>query len=292
MQPFGILNVNKPSGMTSRRVVDRVLRLVRPAKVGHAGTLDPLASGVVVVCVGAATRLVPYVQEMSKRYTATFLLGRESDTEDVEGEVTLLSNPPQPSVKAVGEAATEFVGQIEQRPPIFSALKIGGRRAYKLARSGAKVELAPRTIRIDRIDVVRYEYPELTLDVTCGSGTYVRSLGRDLAQRLGTAAVMSALERTAIGRFSVEEACDLDELTKENLGEHLQPAVRAVERLTVARLSDEQIRRLADGMAVESSISTETAELAGVDSSGQLVAILRSVEGGELRPVRNFPRLA
>lgn len=292
MQPFGLINVNKPSGMTSRRVVDRVLRLVRPAKAGHAGTLDPLASGVVVVCVGGATRLIEYVQEMPKRYMATFLLGRESDTEDVEGEVTLLASPPRPTLKAVAEAAAEFVGLIEQRPPIYSALKIKGRRAYKLARSGKEVDLAPRTIRIDRIDVVQYDYPELTLDVTCGSGTYIRSLGRDLAASLGTAAVMSALERRAIGRFAVEDACDAGDLTEENLHEHLQPAVRAVERLPVVKLTDDQIGRLANGIAIESAISTEAEEFAGVDGRGQLVAILRPAERGQLRPVRNFPRHA
>jgi len=278
--------------MTSRRVVDRVLRLVRPAKAGHAGTLDPLASGVVVVCVGGATRLIEYVQEMPKRYMATFLLGRESDTEDTEGEVTLLASPPRPTLEAVTEAAAEFVGLIEQRPPIYSALKIQGRRAYKLARSGKEVDLAPRTIRIDRIDVVQYDYPELTLDVTCGSGTYIRSLGRDVAARLGTAAVMSALERRAIGRFTVEDACDAGDLTEENLREHLQPAVLAVERLPVVKLTDDQIGRLANGMAIESAISTKAEEFAGVDDRGQLVAILRPAERGQLRPVRNFPRHA
>ena len=289
-EPFGLINVNKPCGMTSRRAVDRVLSLVRPAKAGHAGTLDPLASGVLVVCVGPATRLIEYVQQMTKHYTATFLLGRESDTEDVEGEVTLLESPPQPTLEAVHDVAADFVGHVEQRPPAFSAIKVGGRRAYKLARAGDQVKLAPRTIRIDTIDVVRYEYPELVLDVVCGSGTYIRSLGRDLAQRLGTGAVMSALVRTAIGRFRVEESCDLDELTEENLLEHLQPARLAVETLPVVDLTDEQIRRVGSGMAIEASISTEAEEFAGVDSSGRLVAILIEAGGGRLRPVRNFPR--
>ncbi len=159
-----------------------------------------------------------------------------------------------------------------------------------MARAGDQVELAPRTIRIDTIDVVRYEYPELVLNVVCGSGTYVRSLGRDLAQRLGTGAVMSALVRTAIGRFCVEEACNLDELTEENLHEHLQPARLAVEALPVVELTDEQIRRVASGMAIEASISTETEEFAGVDSLGRLMAILTEAGVGRLRPVRNFPR--
>ena len=290
VEPFGLINVNKPCGMTSRRVVDRVLRLVRPAKAGHAGTLDPLASGVLVVCVGPATRLIEYVQQMTKSYTATFLFGRESDTEDIEGEVTLLEDPPQPTLEAVHGAAAEFIGHVEQRPPAFSALKIGGRRAYKLARAGEQVELVPRTIRIDTIDVVRYEYPELVLDVVCGSGTYIRSLGRDLAQQLSTGAVMSALVRTAIGQFCVDEACNLDDLTEENLHEHLQPARQAVETLPVVDLTGDQLRRVAHGMAIEASISTETEEFAGIDSTGRLVAILKGAGDGRLRPVRNFPR--
>jgi tRNA pseudouridine55 synthase len=141
---FGLLNLNKPSGITSRRVVDRVQRLVRPDKVGHAGTLDPLACGVLVVGIGQATRLVEYVQEMPKHYSATFLLGRTSTTEDVEGRVTELAGARPPARAELERAVRELTGQIEQRPPSFSALKIAGQRAYDLARAGDEVELAPR----------------------------------------------------------------------------------------------------------------------------------------------------
>ncbi len=149
----GLLNLNKSSGMTSRRAVDIVQRLVRPAKAGHAGTLDPLASGVLVVCVGAATRLIEYVQQMPKHYTGTFLLGRHSPTEDIEGEVTLLDNPPVPSLDAILAAACTLTGTIQQRPPDFSALKVQGRRAYDLARRGETVDLQPRTIVVHSIAV-------------------------------------------------------------------------------------------------------------------------------------------
>ena len=186
MSYFGLFNVNKPTGLMSRRVVDHVQRLVRPAKAGHAGTLDPLASGVLVVGVGPATRLIDYVQRAAKRYTATFLLGRESDTEDVEGIVKDWNDPPTPTLDEIQQAAKQFVGEIQQRPPAFSALKVKRQdgksvRAYELARSGEAVDLKPRPVTIHDIQIQDYEYPELTLDVRCGSGVYVRSLGRDLA---------------------------------------------------------------------------------------------------------------
>src|SRR5262245_62072249 len=151
MRHFGLLHVNKPSGITSRRVVDQVQALVRPAKAGHAGTLDPLASGVLVVCVGAATRLIDYVPQAAKRYTATFLFGRASDTEDIEGIVTVLAAPSVPTRVEVERAAQQFVGNIQQRPPAFSALKVAGRRAYDLARAGQSVKLAPRPVTVYRL---------------------------------------------------------------------------------------------------------------------------------------------
>jgi tRNA pseudouridine(55) synthase len=155
----GILTLNKPPGMTSRQAVDLVKRLVRPAKVGHAGTLDPLACGVLVVAIGKATRLIEFVQQAPKRYQATFLLGRTSPTDDVEGEITELFDPPIPSRAEIERASQQFVGTIEQRPPAFSAIKVGGRRAYDLARGGRAVELAPRPVAVYEISVLAYEYP-------------------------------------------------------------------------------------------------------------------------------------
>src|SRR5436190_8799230 len=198
---FGLLNVDKPSGLTSRDVVNRVQRLVKPHKVGHAGTLDPLASGVLVVCVGPATRLIEYVQRMPKRYLATFLLGRRSETEDIEGAVTELTDTPVPTVEQAHGALPNFVGRIQQLPPAFSALKVDGQRAYALARKGETPDLQPRPIEVYSVELVEYSYPQLVLDIRCGSGTYVRSLGRDIARALGTEAVMSALVRTEIGPF-------------------------------------------------------------------------------------------
>lgn len=289
MQLFGLLNLNKPTGVTSRRVVDRVGRLVKPAKVGHAGTLDPLATGVLVLGIGQATRLVEYVQEMSKHYRATFLLGRTSTTEDVDGEVTLLEDAARPSRDQLERAAAAMKGEIEQRPPNYSALKVAGRRAYDLARAGQQVELAPRRVRIHRLEIVRYEYPELCMDVECGRGTYVRSLGRDLAERTGTAAVMSALERTAIGRFTIAEAVDPDTLTAGNLSDRLLPPVLAVRGLMAEIVvSEAERQRIAHGLAIGSR-GIEGDRSAALDSDGRLVAILVRRGEDELRPIKNFP---
>lgn len=288
----GVLNIDKPAGCTSRDVVDHVQRLVRPAKAGHAGTLDPLATGVLVVCVGQATRLIEYVQRLPKSYRAEFLLGRSSDTEDVEGQVVELSCPTVPTRDQIVAAARRFVGQIQQRPPRYSALKVAGRRAYDLARAGQQVELAPRTVVVDALAVHRYEYPRLVLDVTCGSGTYVRSLGRDLAAALGTAAVMAALRRTAIGSFRVEDAVPPDALTHDTLPQHLLPLRRAVEALPTLQLEADALRRLRHGQRVEAPSQVPPRGAGGdqwavLDCAGRLQAIVQR-RGRYLVPVRNL----
>lgn len=284
----GILSLHKPPGVTSRGVVDIVQRLVKPAKAGHAGTLDPLASGVLVVCVGTATRLIEYVQQMPKSYSGTFLLGRTSPTEDVEGEVTLLADPPQPTLAEIEAATQRFLGPIDQRPPAFSALKVGGRRSYDLARAGQAVELAPRTIHIHALSVTHYAYPELQLDIECSSGTYVRSLGRDLARSLSSDAVMSALVRTAIGRFRLAESIDPQRLTRGNLPQFLLPPLCAVADLPRVVVSADENRRLANGQPIERPGTEAAAEIAAVDHAGHLVALLVPRGGGRLGPSRNI----
>jgi tRNA pseudouridine55 synthase len=295
MALFGILNVNKPAGRTSREVVDRVERLVRPEKAGHAGTLDPIAAGVLAICVGQATRLIRYVQQMPKRYRATFLLGRHSETEDIEGEVIEIAGAVTPSRAAIDQALTQFVGVIQQRPPAHSAIKIAGRRAYKLARKGKQVELNARPVTIHSIDVLRYDYPELELNIECGSGTYVRALGRDLGLALGSGAVMSALVRTAIGHFSLDDAVVLDELDAENLTRHLQSPLVAIPELQRIELTDDQFEEVRNGRSIphpagqilNPSVS-KSSEFAAIDGAGGLVGILFEKRPGELWPAMNF----
>ncbi len=291
MQVFGFLNVDKPTGLTSRDVVSRIQRVVRPLKVGHAGTLDPLASGVLVVAVGQATRLVEYVQRMPKHYVGTFLLGRSSDTEDTEGTVVELGDGIIPSTEDIQAILPGFVGEIQQRPPAFSALKVKGRRAYDLARRGEQVELTPRPVSIHELRLEHYEYPQMVLGVTCGSGTYIRSLGRDIGQALGSAAVMSALQRTAIGSFQLGEASHLDELGEVGtIRQRLLPAVTAVSELPRVVLTPQQQREIANGRTIDAP-SLEATEFAASDANGVLLAILARREPGRLGPVKNFSKL-
>ncbi len=287
---FGLLNIDKPPHVTSRDVVNRVQRLLRGVKAGHAGTLDPLATGVLVVALGPATRLVEYVQRMPKTYVGTFLLGRASDTEDIEGNVVELDHPPQPTRQEIEAALPAFLGTIQQQPPAFSALKVQGRRAYDLARRGEPVELQSRPIDIHRLTVVRYEYPALELEVNCGSGTYIRSLGRDIAQSFGTAAVMSALVRTAIGEFRIAEAIALDQLTSATIAGHLLPPRLAVGCLPSVQLTDEEARRVVNGLPVRNRWKLDAGEMTALDDQERLVAILVPRGPDELGPVRNFPR--
>jgi tRNA pseudouridine55 synthase len=289
----GLFNVNKPPGRTSRDVVDSLERLTAPSRAGHAGTLDPLASGVLVICVGQATRLIQYVQRMPKKYRAAFLLGRRSETDDVEGDVQVLADAPIPSRAMLLDVLPQFLGEIQQRPPAHSAIKVGGRRAYRLARAGATVELGPRPVMIHSIEIRRYEHPDLELDVECGSGTYIRALGRDLAAALGTAAVMSALERTAIGGFRIDNAVPLNELRGETLAAHLQPPLAAVTDLPRLTLAAPETIALRHGRPIPKSIlGTQSfhasGEMVAVDEGGELVAIVREKRPGELWPGKTF----
>lgn len=286
---IGVLNVNKPAGWSSRDAVNRVQRLAREAagakqKVGHAGTLDPLASGVLVVCVGGATRLIEYVQRMEKRYTATFLLGRRSPSDDTELEVEQIANAPVPSPPQIEAAAAALVGEIQQVPPAYSAVKIDGQRAYKQARRGDAVALAARTVTVRQISVLRYEHPELVLDVRCGSGTYIRALGRDLAASLGTGAVMSALVRTAVGDFSAGDALDPRALDAHTLSEHLLPAGAAVAALPRLELTEPEVAELRHGRAIAAR-GPSAGESAGFGPDGRLAAIL-APRRGRLWPTR------
>ena len=298
--PFGILNVDKPAGLTSRDAVNRIEGLLRNVKCGHAGTLDPLATGVLVICVGPATRLIQYVQRLPKHYRAVFQLGRKSATDDVEGEVELVAGAPEPTLAQIEAVLPQFLGDIPQRPPTHSAIKVDGQRSYERARRGEEFELPARTITIHRLEIMRYEYPELELAIECGSGTYVRSLGRDLAAALGSAAVMSALVRTAIGDFRLDDAVALDAITNSTLAEHLQPPIKALKCLPQIALNDRELVELRHGRPIErrnfkrptagnvAAAVVPNTEWAAIDPAGHLAAILFEKHPNQLWPARNF----
>lgn len=275
----GLISLNKPTGVTSRHVVNRVVRVVgRRVKVGHAGTLDPLASGVLVVCLGAATRLIEYVQRQRKVYTTVVRLGARSDTLDADGSVEAVDAAADPGVEAVAQAVAGQMGTFLQVPPQFSALKVGGKRAYDLARAGEDVELAPRPVTIYRAESVRYEWPRLELEIECEGGTYVRSVARDVGETLGCGGLVEMLVRTRIGGFRLENSLDPESLTAENLTEHLLPARSAVVDLPSLTLAADQVAAVIQGRAIPGPAGMK-GEVALLEPEGELVAVGVVTEG-------------
>jgi tRNA pseudouridine55 synthase len=285
------LNLKKPAGATSRAVVDRVLRLLRGAKAGHAGTLDPLATGVLVVCIGAATRLIEFVQRMPKTYRTVVRLGVQSDTLDADGEVIEVADSRPPAESEIRAVLDRQVGVIAQRPPEYSALKVQGRRAYDLARVGREVKLAPRLVTVRRIDMLRYDWPRLELEIECGSGTYIRAIARDVGAALGCGGLVEALTRTRIGPFSLTEAIDPELLSAVTIAERLRPALEAVETLPRLHLTAVQLAAVVHGRALIASevipggIAPGAIALVGPD--GTLAAVAEHVvEAGQILPRR------
>ncbi len=255
MTTHGLVVVDKPAAWTSHDVVAKLRKIYRQRRVGHAGTLDPDATGVLLVGLGRATRLLRFLQDTGKGYRGTIVFGVSTTTLDASGEV--VDRRPMPIDRADVEAtAPTFVGEIEQLPPMVSAVKIGGRRLHELARRGEEVERAPRRVRIDRLDVETFEpgpYPTATVLVECSSGTYIRSLAADLGARLGGVAHLGELRRLHIGSFTLDEARTLDAIGSDPDAAVLPPlaAVRDLERVTV---DTEQARAVAHGVTFPAAV--------------------------------------
>lgn len=213
----GLLIVNKPEGPSSMDVVRRVRRAAKNTKTGHAGTLDPLAQGVVICCLGKATKRVEALMELAKVYQTTIDLSALTTTDDREGEKTEIQVTAPPDQDAVKTALQHFIGEIKQVPPSFSAVHVNGQRAYKLARQGKEITMPPRCVRIDHIEMLSYNWPFLELRITCGRGTYIRSLARELGQKLGTGGYLTFLQRTSVGAFHIDNAWKLDDLDKMDI---------------------------------------------------------------------------
>lgn len=221
--PAGILLVNKPRGMTSHDVVDLVRRITGIRRIGHTGTLDPLAEGLLVVLIGDATKRQSEFMAGEKEYVAILHLGATSSTDDAEGEIAEVEPPRGGPTSKQQTAAVlrNFIGEIEQMPPAFSAIKIRGRKAYEIARMGGVPKLKPRRVTIREIALLKYRYPSLKLRVVCSSGTYIRALARDIGQTLGCGAYLEALTRTRSGSLLLQDATSLNSLTRENWRRHL-----------------------------------------------------------------------
>ena len=231
----GVINLDKPAGMSSARAVVKVKRLLpRGTKIGHAGTLDPFATGVLLLLIGKATKLCERLMDQPKQYEATIKLGATTATDDPESpEIVTAQFSPAHGPGYLGEAITSsqveetlkrFVGAIQQRPPSYSAMKIGGRRAYDLARRGNEVKLEARTVQVYNIELLDYHWPLLRVRIDCGRGTYIRSIARDLGESLGVGGYLTQLRRTRVGEFRIEQAVMLEQLLADGIERHLRGA--------------------------------------------------------------------
>jgi tRNA pseudouridine55 synthase len=288
----GLLVLDKPAGMTSRAAVDRVQRwFAKRTRIGHAGTLDPLATGVLVLCLGSTTRLVEYIQRMDKVYRTRLLLGAQSDSDDADGTIMPVSGAVAAAPAAVSECVAAFVGVLAQVPPAYSAAKVAGQRAYDLARRGEEVALSPHSVQIHALEILHYAYPYLELEVRCGKGTYIRSLARDIGERLGCGALVQKLRRTRIGPFTTEEALTLD-ADAETVHAHLLPAEMAVAQLPRLVLPDNERKRLEQGqaVAVAPQVLEKHTEVAVFDAVGRLAAVaVLDPQRQMLRPIKVLP---
>lgn len=272
----GILIIDKPSGLTSHDVVNRVRRAVKIRQVGHAGTLDPLATGVLVVCLGQATRVSEYLLGHDKAYRATIRLGVETKTYDADGEV-LVTHEVNIDRAEVEQALTQLVGEIPQIPPMVSAIKREGQKLYVLARQGVEVERAARLVVVHSIELLDYQAPDLTIDVRCSAGTYIRSIAHDLGAALGTGGHLIDLRRTAAGPFTIEHAIPLDVFeaaAREGRAETLlHPIDEALSDWPLAVIGAADRRRALNGAPIF-SIKLAGARCRAHDEQGNLIALL------------------
>jgi len=274
----GILNFDKPLGWTSHDAVAHVRRTIRQKRVGHAGTLDPLATGVLLICIGQATRVSEYLMASDKTYLAHIRLGVTTDTYDSEGQV--VDTQPVSVTPALQTVLQQFVGEIEQVPPMYSALKHKGERLYKLARRGIQVERAARQVRISTITLHHANLPDFAIEVQCSSGTYIRSLAHDIGQALGCGAHLTGLVRQASGAFHVDQAITPARLevaiAEEHLSELLHPIDAALQDLPAFTLDAELAQRVQHGQFIKLPINLQSSATIcrAYDETGQLIAVM------------------
>ena len=290
----GIILIDKPEGLSSFDVVRRVRRVFKERKIGHLGTLDPFATGLLPLCLGEATKLAPYLMPGAKVYRATLKLGEATDTQDPTGQVISRSEA-WPAPEQVYQAAAGFVGEIQQVPPMHSALHYQGQRLYKLARRGEKVELPPRTVTIYRLAVEAVELPRVTIQVQCSQGTYIRTLAADLGAALGCGAHLTALRRLEVGSFQVAEALslsDLENLAPEEQQARIIPLADCLPDMRQLNVGPEEAGKLRQGQALAwQDDDFPVDEPVRVMTAGELLALARMRRQAEqviLAPVRIF----
>ncbi len=288
----GFFNVDKPGGMSSHAVVAAIRRASKLARVGHAGTLDPMATGVLLICVGQGTRVSEYLMDHDKKYRARVRLGIETDAYDATGAVTA-ERPVNVTQEQVTSALQAFVGKIEQMPPAYSAIKQQGVPLYKLARRGVEVETEPRSIEIHSIALAEFAPPDVVIDVHCSKGTYIRSLAHDLGEALGTGAHLAALTRTASGQFSIDDAVTLDQLrdafANGDAARYLHPLDQALLQFPSITVAPEIARRIQQGNAIHCETAQAAPLLRVYSSDGAFVALLEPGDApGMCKPRKVF----
>ncbi|HEX9636803.1 MAG TPA: tRNA pseudouridine(55) synthase TruB [Acidobacteriota bacterium] len=291
--PCGILLVDKPRGPTSHDVVARLRRdLPRGARVGHTGTLDPIATGLLVLCIGPATRLARFLAGLDKEYSATVRLGVETDTFDAEGKVVAARSVPALSRSGLELILADLTGERSMTPPPFSAKKRGGERLYKAARQGRAIAVEPVLVRIASIELGTVTAPDLEIRVRCSAGTYVRALAQELGQRLGCGAHLSELRRTSVGAFQLADAAPLERLEQAaragELASYLIPPAAALPALPLLSLSQEELQRVRHGgdlIGAQRLALSNGSLIRLVDGAGELVAVAECRPGAPARPI-------
>lgn len=294
----GFINIYKEQGYTSFDVVAKLRGILKQKKIGHTGTLDPMAEGVLLVCLGSATKMCDLLTEKNKTYTCTMLLGKTSDTEDVTGKLTDVTDI-YPDVQTVIETVMSFVGDYMQIPPMYSAIKVNGKKLYELARAGQVIERQPRPVTIHSIQILSTDLPRVTFDVSCSKGTYIRSLCRDIGEKLGCGAVMERLIRTEVKGFTIEESLTLDAVEKARddgtLMQHVLTTDKLMPDIPELHISAKGEKLLANGNKlsadsfVENQIYRDT-YVKVYDENGRFVALYEySDEKRQYVPFKMFP---
>lgn len=276
---LGILLMDKPLGCTSHDVVNDIRRRFHTKRVGHAGTLDPLATGLLVVAVGPATRFLQYLPLEPKEYVAEITFGRSTTSYDAEGDTVSEAEVPADLREAIAAALPGFRGLIEQIPPMFSAVKVGGKALYKYARAGAEVERESRNVHIGAFDVEMLDATTLKARIECSGGTYIRTLAHDLGQAVGCGAYLSALHRTRVGRFEVSQAVPLSEVSPERL----VPLAEALRPMPMIELTEQQTANVREGRQIGVPEIPNASLVALIEPSGAVFSIAR-VHGNLLQP--------
>ena len=297
----GWLNIDKPIGMTSTQVIGRVRRITNAQKLGHAGTLDPLATGILPIALGEATKTIQFAQDHDKIYRFTITWGESRNTDDSEGEI-ISSSDKRPTEQEILDLIPSFIGDVQQTPPKFSAIKINGERAYNLSRAGKDVEMKPRTVSIYDLTLISSTTDTAIMEMECGKGTYVRSIARDMGEILGCFGYISELRRTEVGVFSENNAISLDELEKIMLSSdpdlYVLPVETVLDDIPALALTDDEIERIRHGQNIRllSRQDVDRLDVAGIDEMTDLIlaignnkpiALLKK-DGIELHPMRLF----